>query len=120
MCVAPAAAQTQLTPDAFLDRAQGRTLTFTDPESGGLVGTEQFLGRDSSIWKRPGRACTYGQIEMRKDMICFIYEDLPDVENCWIPFLQEGTLFVVSINGSTQTITRITSSPIICGDVPIS
>jgi hypothetical protein len=119
LCAASASAQTQLTPDEFLDRAEGRTLTFSYPD-GGLVGTEQFLDRDRTIWKRPGRDCTYGQIELREDLVCFLYDDFPDVDNCWKPFTDDGRLFVVSINGSTQEITRITSTPILCGDVPIS
>ena len=115
----PATGQTQLTPDEFLDRAEGRTLTFSYPD-GSLVGVEQFLDRGRTIWKRPGRACTYGEIELREDLICFLYDDFPDVDNCWVPFTVEGQLFVVSVGGSTQDITQITQSPIPCGDVPVS
>lgn len=119
LCAGSAGAQTQITPNDFLDRAVGRTLTFSYPD-GGHVGVEQFLGRTRSLWKRPGRACTYGRIELREGRICFIYDDFPDVDNCWTPFTDGDRLFVVSVGGSTQEITRIASTPIQCGDVPVS
>lgn len=46
----PAAAQDQLTPDEFLDLAHDRTLSFANIRSGNLVGVEQFLRRDLSVW----------------------------------------------------------------------
>ena len=35
-------------------RLSGKTLTFYEIRSGGLVGTEQFLNRSVSVWREEG------------------------------------------------------------------
>ncbi len=72
-----ATAQEQITPDEFLDGATGNTLTFTAFDGGHLVGEEQFLRRDLSVWAQPDGRCTYGTIEIRGPRICFLYDDCP-------------------------------------------
>ena len=49
--IAPLGAQERISPDAFLDAANGKTLTFTDLRSGVRVGIEEYLSRDLSVWK---------------------------------------------------------------------
>lgn len=117
----PAPAQEQMTPDGFLDLAQGRTLTFTSILSGTEVGVEQFLRRDLSVWAdRTGR-CTYGRIEIRGPLLCFLYEDAPDPENCWLPFMDEGRLLVMSQSTrEVQRISDISSDPVVCEGAPTS
>lgn len=117
----PAHAQEQMAPEGFLDLAQGRTLTFTSILSGTEVGVEQFLRRDLSVWAdRTGR-CTYGRIEIRGPLLCFLYEDAPDPENCWIPFMDEGTLLVMSQGTrEVQRISDISSKPVVCEGAPTS
>lgn len=115
-----AQAQQQLTPDQFLDRADGNTFTFEHFPNGGVVGVEQFLSRARSVWATPSGVCTYGRIEVRGTELCFIYEDLPDPEHCWIPFDSDEGLVVFSGLQSIQRVTRITKEPVICEDAVIS
>lgn len=114
------AAQTQITPDAFLDQVVGKTLTFSTFESGSLVGVEQFLRRDLSVWAAVDLRCTYGEIEVRGPLICFIYEDNPNPENCWMPFVDDQGLIVMSRSFDIQRITAVTQDPVVCNDAPIS
>lgn len=116
----PAAAQDQITPDDFLDRATGRTLTFENFPDGGVVGVEQFLSRSRTVWTTPEGTCTHGRIEVRDALLCFIYDDLPDPEHCWLTFEHDGRLIVMAAPGSVQEVTRITRRPVTCQDVPIS
>lgn len=121
LAASPAAAQEQITPDAFLDLALGRTLSFTGVTSGQLVGVEEFLRRDLSVWADQSGRCTYGRIEQRGPLLCFVYEDAPDPENCWIPFLDEGTLLVMATRSrEVQRISDISEKPIVCEGAPTS
>ena len=116
-----AQAQEQLTPDSFLDLALNRTLSFSSIRSGLLVGIEEFLRRDLSVWADETGRCTYGRIEIRGPLICFLYEDAPDPNNCWIPFNDEGTLLVMSQStGEVQRISDISDKPVICEAAPTS
>lgn len=117
---APCLAQTQITPDMFLDQAVGKTFTFTENRSGRTVGIEQFLSRKRSVWAAVNLRCTYGKIEVRGPLICFTYEDYPNPENCWMPFMDDAGLIVVSRSFDIQRITEITEDPVICEDVPLS
>jgi hypothetical protein len=118
---APALAQDQLSPNGFLDLAVGRTLSFSNVQTGRLVGEEQFLRRDLSVWTNETGRCTYGRIEVRGPSICFLYEDSPNPENCWIPFSDEGTLLVLSQNSrEVQKISDISEEPIMCEGAPSS
>lgn len=116
-----ATAQDQLSPDGFLDLAVGSTLSFTNVRLGTLVGIEQFLRRDLSVWADESGRCTYGRIEQRGPLLCFIYEDIPDLNNCWIPFVDQGTLLVMSRSTrEVQRISDITKNPVICEGAPTS
>ncbi len=116
-----AQAQEQISPDDFLDRAMGRTLTFTDNRTGRVVGVEQFLRRDLSVWATSTGQCSYGRIELRGAQICFIYENFPNPENCWIPVNDQGELAVISTNNfEVQRITDVTDTPVECTNAPIS
>jgi len=117
----PATAQEQMTPEGFLDLALGRTLSFTSKGSGNLVGVEQFLRRDLSVWADETGRCTYGRIEQRGPLLCFLYEDAPDPDNCWIPFIDEGTLLVMAQRSNeVQRISDISEKPVICEGTPTS
>lgn len=121
LCAAPVQAQEQLTPDAFLDLALDRTLTFSSMRNGNTVGIEQFIRRTLSVWADDTGRCTYGRIELRGPLICFLYEDAPDPDNCWIPFMDEGTLLVMSqSSGEVQRISDISDDPVICEGAPTS
>lgn len=116
----PAAAQDQISPDVFLDQAIGKTLTFRSFSTNKLVGVEQFLRRDLSVWTATNGRCTYGKIEIRGPLICFIYEDYPDPENCWTTYVAEGDLMVLSVGGDVQRITQIETRDISCEGAPLS
>ncbi|KIN71737.1 hypothetical protein [Sulfitobacter guttiformis] len=110
-----------MTPQDFLDLAVNRTLSFTSVGSENLVGVEQFLRHDLSVWADETGRCTYGRIELRGPHLCFLYEDAPDPNNCWIPFMDDGTLLVMS-QGSreVQRISDISDKPVICEGAPVS
>lgn len=116
----PVAAQEQITPDEFLDAAIGQTLTFRGFDSMNLVGEEEFLRRDLSVWAQPNGRCTYGKIEIRGPRLCFIYEDFPDPENCWLPFRYQGQLVVMAGSGELQRVTDLSDQPISCEGAPLS
>lgn len=122
---APASAQQSLTPEAFLGLAEGRTLTFVDAGSGGLVGIEQFLGRDRTVWARADGTCARGTVTVRGAEVCFAYDDDEPGEgpHCWWP-LREGLQLFVRLadaeRDSRQRVAAITDEPVICSDEPIA
>ena len=116
----PLAAQDQISPELVLDQAVGNTLTFRGFENNTYIGSEQFLRRDLSVWATANGRCTYGQIEVRGPLICFIYEDNPDPGNCWTPFVQDGDLVVAGVRGDLQRITQIERRDISCEGAPLS
>lgn len=121
-CAAPAAAQDQITPDAFLDEVEGRTATFYVWGTNTLVGIETFERRDRSVWARSDGTCAYGVVTVRDVRICFAYDDEPTGrEHCWIPFRDGDTLLVLDDDGSeVQEITQIDDKPVDCSPPPIS
>ncbi|WP_254055871.1 hypothetical protein [Ruegeria sp. EL01] len=119
-----AAAQTVITPDAFLDTAVGKTLKFYEIRSGDLVGTEQFLNRTTSVWRQEGEGCVYGQITTPNGQICFLYDNDPDgFPVCWWPFMYKDRLLVrlASLSdGEIQEVRSITTNSLNCPSAPIS
>ncbi|MGJ8625609.1 MAG: hypothetical protein ACSHXB_01505 [Sulfitobacter sp.] len=118
---APCLAQSQISPEVFLDQAVGHTLTFTDVKDGHTVGIEKFLARNRSVWAPEDGFCSYGVIKIRGPLLCFLYEDYPDPDNCWMPFQDEAGLLVMSRSTfQVQRITAIDDTPVTCEDAPIS
>lgn len=116
-----ALAQQQITPQDFIDRVTGQTLTFTHNESGRIVGVEQFLRPNLSVWADVGGRCAYGDIELRGELICFLYQDDPDPNNCWMPFDNDGELMVISSDSfEVQRITEVSDNDVDCVGAPIS
>ncbi|WP_425078602.1 hypothetical protein [Ruegeria denitrificans] len=119
-----ASAQTMITPEAFLDAAVGKTLTFYEIRSGGLVGTEQFLNRSVSVWREEGQGCVYGQITTPNGQLCFLYDNDPDgIPVCWWPFLHEGRLMVrlaSFVDGEIQEVRSMTERGLNCPGAPLS
>ncbi len=121
LCSSQAVAQDQMSPDGFLDLVVGKTLGFSNVQTGRLVGEEQFLRRDLSVWADQTGRCTYGRIEVRGPLLCFIYEDAPVPNNCWVPFMDDGALLVLSKRTrEVQRISAITEEPVICEGAPLS
>ncbi|MDP5217817.1 hypothetical protein Q5Y75_11350 [Ruegeria sp. 2205SS24-7] len=116
-------AQTLITPDAFLDEATGKTLSFYEIESGELVGVEQFLNRSLSVWREPGQPCVYGKITTPEGRICFAYDNRQGPPVCWWPFMRGDQLMVrldVLLNAEIQEVRAITSAGIDCPNAPTS
>ena len=74
LAAAPIFAQTLLTPDEFLDAADGRNLTFHIFPNGQLVGAEEFLTRSLSVWRDHAGTCVYGEISVDSANLCFLYD----------------------------------------------
>lgn len=118
---APVAAQTLISPDAFLDAVVGKTVTFHEIHSGIPVGTEQFLSRTLTAWRRTGEGCVYGQVTTLGGQICFLYDNDPDGPVCWWPFLHDGDLLVrlaTLRDSEIQRISSITDDDLECPTVP--
>ena len=122
LCAGPVVAQEQITPDTFLDRLTGKTATFVMWGTDDLVGIEQFLARDRTVWARSDGTCAYGTVTVEGPLVCFAYDDEPlGRQHCWFPFEQEGTLLVLDDEGDeVQAVSRITDLPVSCEPPPIS
>jgi len=122
MLAAPAGAQDRFTPEALLDRLDGRTATFRQFESQRLVGVEQFLSRQRTVWARANGSCAYGRVTVEAGQVCFEYDDdPPGRRHCWVPFEMDDRLLVVSPNGGeVQEVTRLSDEPVICSAPPVS
>ena len=119
---APAAAQRIVSPDAFLDAAEGNTLTFVLDGTGDLVGTERFLSRTRSVWARADGSCSYGDVSVEGAELCFVYEDSPDAKWCWWPLRRGDDLLVRSTapDHETQRIAAVTQDLVGCEGEPVS
>lgn len=82
-CLAfPVSAQTPMTAEEFEAYVTGRTLTFG--MSGMPYGIEEFHPGRRTTWAFLGEECREGFWFERDAQICFIYEDEPEREHCWI------------------------------------
>ncbi|MGI9369636.1 MAG: hypothetical protein ACR2O2_12445 [Ruegeria sp.] len=120
----PAAAQTLISPDQFLDMAVGKTLTFYHYQTGAFVGVEQFLNRSLTVWQEGEDTCVYGQISVPDGQICFLYDnDDSGVPVCWWPFLHDDRLMVRLApfgQSEIQEVRSVTNETISCPNAPIS
>ena len=119
VCAHPTFAQERLSPNAFIDIADGHTLTFRHHPSGQLVGIEEFLSHDRTVWARDDGTCTYGRIILDGLYICFRYEDDPGVDHCWIPYDHADGMLVWS-SDDVQHVTSISDRPVVCEGAPLS
>ncbi|MEM6385102.1 MAG: hypothetical protein AAF718_02580 [Pseudomonadota bacterium] len=110
-CVAASSgmAQERVTPEMFLEFAMGRTLTFNTFPDGQLVGVEEYLRPNLSVWRDRSETCVYGRITLEDGQICFLYDNDPDdVPVCWVPFIEGDRWFVFNSNGVSGEIQEIT------------
>ena len=118
------AAQAQeqpITPDAFLDRVEGQTATFVLPPTDALVGVERFINRKLSVWTRSNGTCAIGTISQRGAKVCFSYDDNPEQDYCWLPFLLDGDLHVRStLVGEVQRVQSMEKRRLDCVGEPTS
>ena len=112
-------AQERITPEEFLAIANGKTLTFHDLDSKSLVGVEEYLSPELSVWREAGGDCVYGTITVETDQLCFFYDYEPAEKACWWPFLRDETLLVLSAQtGEIQEVVEISEEPLGCPMLP--
>ena len=85
----PAGAQQSLSPEAFRNLSEGKTLYFS--QSGQYYGAEQYFKGDRARWQYPNGECTEGRWYGAGQSLCFEYEDVPGVQ-CWIMWDEGGQL----------------------------
>lgn len=118
-----AEAQSRITPEEFLARAQGKTLDFHDEPSGALVGREYFISPRETIWQPAYGDCVRGEVTTPDGQLCFRYEDRPDRVICWVPFEFKGRLLVRMArltNAQVQEVRREAKEALSCGMAPMS
>ena len=122
LTAAAAQAQERITPQQFLDAADGLTLSFTDLESGVLVGVEEYLNRRLSVWRDQSGICVYGQITIEDGRLCFLYDnDADGIPVCWYTFRDGDRLLVLLsdiADPQIQEVTNISDDGLDCPDVP--
>lgn len=84
----PAHAQTPMTAAEFEAYVTGRTLTFGF--DGQSYGIEEFREGRRTTWAFMQEECREGRWFPRDEQICFVYDDFPNEEHCWI-FWQDET-----------------------------
>ena len=122
LLTAPVLAQDrQMTADDFLNLVETYTVTFVSEDTGATVGVERFLSRDRTVWARADGSCTYGTVTARANKVCFLYEDTPSINWCWIPFEEAGEVYVQSTRSAhIQRLAHIGTQPIGCDGEPLS
>ncbi len=120
----PAMGQNRMSADQFLDLAMGKTLHFHSVPSGQLVGIEEFLRRDLSVWKENGGTCVYGRVTIEAGQLCFLYDnERPDQKSCWFVLEDHGKIYVRTpelFRAEVQVVDKITDAPLECPNAPTS
>ncbi len=86
----PLAAQEPMSAEEFESYVTGRTLTFGF--QGAPYGVEEFRPSRRTTWQFLGEECREGRWFDRDEQICFIYDDHPGEEHCWIFWRGEAGL----------------------------
>jgi hypothetical protein len=111
----PAQAQTPMTAAEFEEYVTGRTLTFGF--EGQAYGVEEFREGRRTTWAFMQEECREGSWFPRGEQICFIYDDFPTEEHCWI-FWQDGNglnaRFMGEENGTELYEVQQSPRPLIC------
>ncbi|MGY6550002.1 MAG: hypothetical protein ACXIU7_13515 [Roseinatronobacter sp.] len=110
-----ATAQTPMSASEFEAYVTGRTLTFG--QGGVPYGVEEFRPGRRTTWAFIGEECREGLWFEREEQICFIYEDSPDQEHCWIFWRTEDGLaarFMGDGPGTELYEVQSSSRPLIC------
>lgn len=86
----PAQAQTPMSTEEFEAYVTGRTLTFGF--DGQSYGVEEFRDGRRTTWAFMQEECREGRWFPRDEQICFVYDDFPSEEHCWIFWQGDGGL----------------------------
>ncbi|MBK5946752.1 hypothetical protein CCR83_09980 [Rhodobacter veldkampii DSM 11550] len=76
----PLGAETAMTAAEFDARTLGRTITYS--QSGVIYGVEQYLPGRQVRWAFEGGECKTGHWFEQGGMICFTYDNQPELQ-CW-------------------------------------
>jgi hypothetical protein len=79
----------------------GRTLTFG--QDGQPYGIEEFHAGRRTTWAFMGDDCREGRWFDRDEQICFVYDDVPEQEHCWIFWREDQGLNARFIGEGVQT-----------------
>ena len=110
-----AAAQTPMSAEEFETYVTGRTLTFGF--EGRPYGIEEFRPGRRTTWAFMGEECREGRWFERDEQICFVYDNAPGVEHCWIFWRGENGLnarFMGEENGTELYEVQRADRPLIC------
>lgn len=111
----PLAAQTPMTAAEFEAYVTGRTLTFGF--EGQAYGVEEFRPGRRTTWAFMGEDCREGHWFDRDEQICFIYDDMPEQEHCWIFWRGENGLnarFMSEEDGTELYEVQQSARPLMC------
>ncbi len=118
----PVSAQELISPEMFLDLADGKTLTFHDYHSGDLVGVEEYLNRSLSVWRDRTGTCVYGRITTEDGKLCFLYDnDADGLPVCWWPFLDGDRILVRTARFwevEVQEVVKVSEDGLSCPSAP--
>ncbi len=111
----PIPAQDLMSAEEFEGYVTGQTLTFGF--QGMAYGIEEFRPGRRVTWAFMGEECREGRWFDRDEQICFVYEDAPAVEHCWVFWRGEGGLnarFMGEGNGTELYEVQRSTRPLIC------
>lgn len=115
-CLAlPLSAQTPMTAAEFEAYVTGRTLTFGF--EGQAYGVEEFRPGRRTTWAFMGDDCREGRWFDRDEQICFVYDDMPEQEHCWLFWRSERGLnarFMGEEDGTELYEVQRSSRPLMC------
>ncbi len=97
----PALGQTPMSVEEFEAYVTGRTLTFGI--DGMPYGIEEFRPGRRTTWAFMGDECREGSWFPRDEQICFIYDDEPGQEHCWIFWRGDAGLNARFMGGGEST-----------------
>ena len=104
-----------MTAEEFEAYVTGQTLTYAD--RGVSYGIEEYLPNRRVRWSYVGDQCQDGYWYDQGEQICFVYEDNPDVPQCWI-FTQDGgrlsAIFANENDGRQLYEAKKTNEPMRC------
>lgn len=115
----PVTAQTPMSAAEFEAFVEGRTLFYSD--RGADFGAEEYLPGRRVRWTYLDGECTDGRWYEAGELICFVYEDIPDPQ-CWTFFMQDDGIAARFENDPDEQpvySTRSTREPLQCPGPPV-
>ena len=105
----PVQAQTPMTAAEFEAYVTGRTLTFG--LEGQSYGVEEFRDGRRTTWAFTQDECREGRWFPRDEQSCFVYDDFPGEEHCWIFWQGDGGLNARFMGEGATELYEVQKSP---------